>query len=134
MGFLPPTYIDTRRGLGFTLFYARRYDESILALQDALALNAQDGVSNAFRGLAYYVLGNFERARTSCEAKPESWGNLWCLSVTYDKLGRHADADSILAKYRASRGDADTYQYATIYAQWGNIPKALEWLDKALQL
>ena len=30
--------------------------------------------------------------------------------------------------------DDGAYQYATIYAQWGNIPKALEWLDKAVHL
>jgi hypothetical protein len=26
------------------------------------------------------------------------------------------------------------YQYAEIYAQWGNAPKALEWLEAALRL
>ena len=26
------------------------------------------------------------------------------------------------------------YQYATIYAQWGNRAKALEWLETALRL
>ena len=29
---------------------------------------------------------------------------------------------------------AEAYQYATIYAQWGNRAKALEWLQTALQL
>ena len=28
-------------------------------------------------------------------------------------------------------GDAAAYQYATIYAQWGNRAKALEWLETA---
>jgi hypothetical protein len=31
-------------------------------------------------------------------------------------------------------GDAAAYQYATIYAQWGNRAKALEWLETALRL
>jgi hypothetical protein len=31
-------------------------------------------------------------------------------------------------------GDGGTYQCATIYAQWGNPPKALEWLETALRL
>ena len=30
-------------------------------------------------------------------------------------------------------GDAGAYQYAEIYAQWGNPPKALEWLDSAMR-
>lgn len=35
---------------------------------------------------------------------------------------------------RASNGDDAAYQYAEIYAQWGNLPKALEWLDVAMRL
>ena len=31
-------------------------------------------------------------------------------------------------------GDATAYQYATIYAQWGNRAQALEWLETALRL
>jgi hypothetical protein len=36
--------------------------------------------------------------------------------------------------HEASLGDGWAYQYATIYAQWGNRAKALEWLDTALRL
>jgi hypothetical protein len=54
--------------------------------------------------------------------------------VVYDKLGLHARAEAELAKYRAAQGDAGSYQYATIYAQWGNRTKALEWLDTAMRL
>ena len=57
-----------------------------------------------------------------------------CLAVTYDKLGRHADAEAQLAKLRSEGGDAAAYQYAEISAQWGNTPKALEWLETALRL
>jgi hypothetical protein len=31
-------------------------------------------------------------------------------------------------------GDAMAYQYASIYAQWGDRPKALDWLEKAFRL
>jgi tetratricopeptide (TPR) repeat protein len=61
-------------------------------------------------------------------------GSQWCLAVIYDKLGRHADAEAELAKLKAAQGDAAAYQYATIYAQWGNRAKALEWLETALRL
>ena len=45
-----------------------------------------------------------------------------------------ADAETVLAKFKAALGDASAYQYAEIYAQWGNTPKALEWLDTAMRL
>jgi len=32
------------------------------------------------------------------------------------------------------QGDTAAYQYSTIYAQWGDIPKALEWLESAMRL
>lgn len=37
-------------------------------------------------------------------------------------------------KMRNSLGDADAYQYAEIYAQWGDQRKALEWLETAMRL
>ena len=57
-----------------------------------------------------------------------------CLAVVYSRLGRHADAEAELAKIKAAQGDASGYDYATIYAQWGDHAKALEWLDKAMRL
>ena len=54
--------------------------------------------------------------------------------MIHDKLGRHADAEGELAKMKVALGDAAAYQYATIYAQWGNRAQALEWLDTALRL
>jgi tetratricopeptide (TPR) repeat protein len=54
--------------------------------------------------------------------------------MTYDKLGRHADAEAELAKFKATQGDTGAYEYATIYAQWGNRAQALEWLETALRL
>jgi hypothetical protein len=35
---------------------------------------------------------------------------------------------------KASRGDASAYDYATIYAQWGNVAETLDWLETALRL
>jgi hypothetical protein len=56
------------------------------------------------------------------------------LAVVYDKLGRHADAEAELAKLKAAQGDSAAYEYATIYAQWGDRAVALEWLDTAMHL
>lgn len=43
-----------------------------------------------------------------------------------------AAAERIAAALRA--GHAAAYPYATIYAQWGDRAKALEWLDTAMRL
>jgi tetratricopeptide (TPR) repeat protein len=86
------------------------------------------------RGLISYALRDFQMARVSCERNPENVLNLVCLAVTYDKIGRDADAAAMLAVIQAAHGDAAAYQYADIYAQWDNTAKALQWLDKAVRL
>jgi TolB-like protein/Flp pilus assembly protein TadD len=131
---LDPLNRDSHRSLGRVLYFGRHNKEAIAALEDALALDPEDPMAYAFRGVTYYALSDLERARASCESKPDDWRERWCLAVIYDRLDRHADAEAELAKLKATLGDAAAYQYATVYAQWGNTPKALEWLDTALRL
>lgn len=58
----------------------------------------------------------------------------WCLAMTYEKLGRHADAAAELKKIQTGLGNTAAYQTATIYAQWGDTAQALEWLDTAVRI
>jgi len=120
--------------LGQSLYLAHHYRESVTAYNDALALEPEAVDTYGWRGLAYYALADFDSARSSCESKADAWESLWCLSIVYDKLGRHADAEAVLAKLEALDGDADAYQYAGIYAQWGGTSKAVEWLETALRV
>jgi TolB-like protein len=131
---LDPLNHRSHRALARALYFGRQPKQALGAYQDALALDPEAPTTYADRGLASYALGDFERARASCESKPDYWLSQQCLAVTYAKLGRQADAASVLAKFKGSLGDASAYQYATIYAQWGQIPDALEWLEKAMRL
>jgi tetratricopeptide (TPR) repeat protein len=135
---LDPLNRDTYGYLGTALYFGRRYEEAISVLGENLALDPDDPDAYGFRGLSYYALNNLESARTSCETGANKTGSDWviwlCLAVVYDKLGRHADAEAWLAKYKAAFRDSGAYQYAEIYAQWGNTAKALEWLDTAKRL
>jgi TolB-like protein/Flp pilus assembly protein TadD len=131
---LDPLARGSHQALGEALYAARRYEEAVAAFAEVISLDPDYKASYAVRGLAYYGLGDLERARASCETKADYWASQWCLAVIYDKLGRHADADAVLAKYRAAEGDAAAYQYATIYAQRGNRAQALEWLETAMRL
>jgi TolB-like protein/tetratricopeptide (TPR) repeat protein len=131
---LDPLNSACHTNLGFALHFARRDSEAVAAFNDALALEPENARILGLRGLAYYGLRNLQGARSSCEARPDQWLTQWCLAIVYDKLGRHADAEAQVAKMKAVNGDSSAYQYATIYAQWGNAPKALEWLDTALRV
>ncbi len=134
---LDPLQIIGWEFLASTLYYAREYSEAVTAWKEALALRPDYPLYKVGLGVAYNALGDLQSARAACEDADESIGADYkqaCLSITYDKLGRHADAEAMLTKIRASQGDADAVLYAMIYAQWGSTSKALEWLDTAVRL
>jgi eukaryotic-like serine/threonine-protein kinase len=131
---LDPLNRSSHNGLGNVLSAARRYGEAVTAYSEAISLNPDYKLTHAARGLAYYGLGDLGSARASCEIKRDLHASQQCLAVVYDKLGRHADAEVELAKIETALGDGSAYTYATIYAQWGDHPKALGWLDTAMRL
>ena len=130
---LDPLARQSHTSLSRALYAARRYAEAVAAFAEVISLAPDFRDTYGERGFAYYGLGDLESARASCETKPEYWASQQCLAVIYDKLGRHADAEAELSKLK-QLGDGAAYQYATIYAQWGNTPKALESLETALRL
>ena len=131
---LDPLARESRTVLGRALYAAHRYEEAVSAFAEVISLEPDYKNTYGERGLSFYGLGDLESARASCEIKPDFWLSQQCLSVIYDKLGRHADAEVMLLKHKAALGDTAAYQYATIYAQWDNRAKALEWLEMALRL
>ena len=131
---LDPLARQSHTSLARALYAARRYEEAVAAFAEVIRVAPDFKATYGYRGLAYYGLGDLESARASCETKPDYWYSQWCLSVIYDKLGRHADAEAVLSKLKAALGDTAAYQYAAIYAQRGNRAKALEWLETALRL
>jgi TolB-like protein len=131
---LDPLNALTHHLLGFGLYLAHRYQEARAANAEAISLDPDLLRAYEYSGLTDYQLGNLAEARATCEARPNYWGTQWCLALTYQKLGRHADARAAVTKIQAMQGDTTAYQYSTIYAQWGETPKALEWLESAMRL
>jgi TolB-like protein/Flp pilus assembly protein TadD len=122
------------RSLGVVFHYAHRDREALDAYNRALTLKPQTLQVATRRGLTYLSLGEFEAARVSCATPPLDWLSNTCLAVVYHKLNRQCDADAALAKLKADTGDDSAIQYAQIYAQWGDIPQALKWLEAAYRL
>jgi TolB-like protein/Tfp pilus assembly protein PilF len=121
--------------VGAALYFARRYQEAVAAFAETISLDPLQRGPYALRGKAYYMLADFESARSSCGHNPGYWASQQCLAMVYNRLGRRTDAEGELAKMKsASPGDGFAYQYAQIYAQWGDRTKALEWLDTAMRL
>jgi serine/threonine-protein kinase len=138
---LDPLNPAAHRLLSFALRMSHRYEEAVEAAQGSLALDAHNPGALTTLGLAYYALGDYQGARASCERTqplPDAAGSYFgiqvCLAISYEKLGRHRDAEAMLTTLQSWYGDRGAYQYAEIYSQWGNRPKALAWLETAMRL
>jgi len=131
---LDPLARSSHLALGRALYLARRYAEAATAFAEVISLDPVFKTAYGEQGLALYGLADLQSARAACESQRDDWESKYCLAVVYDKLGRQDDARAELARIRAYWGDAAPYQYAEIYAQWGNHPKALAWLETAMRL
>jgi tetratricopeptide (TPR) repeat protein len=130
---LDPLSRDVHLFLGGALQSLGRYDESTAALRETLKIDPENSLLYVTIGLNFFMLGDFQTALSWCKAKPGEQTSA-CLALIYDKMGRYDDAKSALAEVTASSGDVFPYVVALIYAQWGNTAKALEWLEKAMQV
>jgi serine/threonine-protein kinase len=113
---------------------AKRYRDAIESFDRALLLNSKLQGITGERGLAYFLSGELEAARESCLAPPMNYTNQVCLSVVYERLNQHAEAQAQLAALQRAMGETAEYQYAQIFAQWGDRPKALDALELAYRL
>ena len=104
------------------------------AVNRALQIDADSSDLKNARGLYVLSLGEIDAARESCETPKRGWQGMLCLAILYDRLHRHAEAESERAALQAEFGEGSSYQMAEIYAQWGDTSKALEWLETAYRL
>jgi TolB-like protein/Flp pilus assembly protein TadD len=130
---LDPLNFHVHRTVGIALLLARQYTDAIAAFRTAISLQPDYVRNYALLGGAQYELGEFEAARASCEIAAADGLGQSCLAMVYRKLGRQAEAEAMLQSIRTSEGDAGAYDYARIYAQWGDTPQALHWLEIALR-
>ena len=117
--------------LGQALYFARRHQEATAAAAEALRLDPERMADYALAGLNQYALGNLQAAAAMCARKSDVWGILLCQAVTYQRLGKHADADAARKQLESTLGDASAYQLSEIYAQRGEPARALQWLETA---
>jgi tetratricopeptide (TPR) repeat protein len=117
------------------LTFARQPEEALRAAEDAKALSPEGTLLNALIWNAYFQRRDYDRARTYCESRAvalEEDERHHCLADTYHALGRIADAAEELAHFESIDGDIAAYQYACVYAQWGDYQRSMEWLRRAL--
>jgi TolB-like protein len=131
---LDPLNFHVHRTVGIALLLSRRYSDALAAFETAISLQPDYLRTHVLLGAARYGLGDLQGSRAACEVAAATPGGRACLAMTYQKLGRRADAEAELQALRASSGDEGAFDYAAIYAQWGEVAKALEWVETAWRL
>ena len=128
---LDPQNPRYREHLLQSLTWARRFDDVLVAVQDAKALHAEGYYAGIYSATSDLALGRPELASKICEspATPLDGGDRhFCLALAYHELGKIKPATAELEKFEALNGDLSAVSYAAVYAQWGDPGAALEWL------
>jgi TolB-like protein/cytochrome c-type biogenesis protein CcmH/NrfG len=130
---LDPLNFHVYRGVGIALKNARHFPEAVTAFRTSISLEPGYVRNHALLGEVYYAMGNFDDARAECELASADAVGQRCLAMTYERLGRHADAEAMLRRLESSSGDEGALDYACIYAQWRDKAKALQWLETGVR-
>ena len=116
--------------LASTLTLADQPDEAAIALHHAEQLGFA-GLPDADRAAEIELLKhNFLAVRKICSAEHD-WVQEYYLAIADHALGNQVEAVAVLARFQAEQGESSAFQYAAIYAQWGERQSALRWLETA---
>jgi TolB-like protein len=113
----------------YLMFYLGDYAEAQIYIDRVLSLNPASRRAAVNRGMLSLANGETDRALVDCASPQPEWVNWTCLALAYDKANRRTESDAQIAVMTRELGNAASYQYAEIYAQRGDVPKALTWLE-----
>jgi TolB-like protein/tetratricopeptide (TPR) repeat protein len=119
--------------LGDLLQRARDFDGAIASERVALALSPQ--YNGAHNIISISLLAKGDAAGALVEAEAESSETWRAISVTaaYYAVGRKVESDAALSALIAKLEKDASYNIAYSYAFRGEMDRAFEWLDKAVQ-
>jgi TolB-like protein/DNA-binding winged helix-turn-helix (wHTH) protein/Tfp pilus assembly protein PilF len=125
----PELYAD----LATVFWFARRSDDMLVALRHAEQLGFGGAPADDIKARAALMTGDAAAAARICAGRKD-WVQEVCLAIADHRLGKQADAAAALARLRDLFGDNGAYQYAQIYAAWGQPGEALNWLEIAYRV
>lgn len=128
---LDPLNARTFRSIGDINYGAGRYDEAVTGYEKALSLNPKLSGANAAIGFSRLMQGRLAEAEKAFKSEADKERQLVGAALVEHRKGNIAAADEALAELRRSSGDKVLYQYAQIYAQRGELDKAISELQLA---
>lgn len=137
---LDPLNTARSQDLELMLYMTRRYEEVLEQNRVTWSLDAEvaGALSDSPVARAYREMGRYEESVAEFRALHERIGGPppAGLAVTYARMGREAEARSILRRLEpaAMRNEEQARSVARIHANLGDAERAFEWLERAWEL
>jgi len=127
---LDPLNFHSYRRYATALLFGRRYPEALQALDRVQPFLPADADVEPGRCWIRLLLNRPVEVKELCgHLGIGRLAPIWRLPT--GGCVKTGAAASTLQDLMHELGDAGAYEYAYIYSQWGNTPKALDWLEKA---
>lgn len=120
---------------GRCLYILRRYSEAIDASNKAMLLASQLDTPRYTSVQSLIMLNRVGETRAAlARMRSQNIFGQTDEAILAARGGRRADAEALIARMRATNGDAMSYQYGQIYAQLGDTDRAFAAFDKAVEV
>jgi Flp pilus assembly protein TadD len=117
--------------LSEVLFYARRSADAVAAARRGLALDPGNRQALSTLGYALLLAGKPKEAFAAFAGVPSDWDRLTGEAIAADRMGDRATAEGKLNELKAIDDGSLNYQFAEIYALWGQHEQAFVSLGAA---
>jgi len=131
---LDPISASAGQMLAYSLYFAREYEEAVEVTRRTLELDSHFPRPHYTAAMSLYQLGEFEAAAQEIEHEPLSWMRRSGRAIVQHKLGNEEAANAAFAALIRVAEDNGLYQQAQIHAQWGDLEKSLEDLNRAREI
>jgi TolB-like protein/Tfp pilus assembly protein PilF len=131
---LDPLNARTFRSSGDISFGSGDYQQAITAYAKAISLNPTLSGVHSSLGFAQLMQGQVDEAYASFSKENSSVRRLPGQAIIAHRRGNQAEAQALLDALIEEYGNKSNYQYAQVYAQWGDRSRALAALQKATDL
>jgi TolB-like protein/thioredoxin-like negative regulator of GroEL len=132
---MEPISVYVNHLLGHILYFSRQYEEAIAAFRRTLDLNPNFPKPRYFMAMAYHWMGDSGTAWEIIQEEPLEWMKNCASAVILHKLGRIDEAGDFLDRLiELGLEETNDIQQADVFAQMGEHDRAIESLNKAIEM
>jgi tetratricopeptide (TPR) repeat protein len=130
---LDPLVLSHRLKYGLMLEFDGQRQSAIDAYRDLMALDPAFPGVHAYLGRTLVIAGRAEAARRHMEIETSDFWRLYGTCLVLFALNRNAEAGLEMARLIREFGGEAAIQIAELYAYDGQLDRAFDWLEKAVE-